>query len=60
MSTSIHASVRDWYEGFDTEIFDWETLLAADEGRQPNTSKPSNQDQNKLKKGIFIPTLTIQ
>jgi len=36
----------------DTEIFEWGTLLAADKGLQPNTSKPSTQDQNKLRKEV--------
>jgi len=37
----------------DTGIFEWENLLAANKGRQPNTSKISIQDQNKLRKGLF-------
>jgi len=44
----------------DTEIFGLETLLAADKGRHPNTSKPSTKDQNKLRKGIFILTLAVK
>jgi len=31
----------------DAEFFEWETLLAADQGRLPNTNKPSTQDQNE-------------
>jgi hypothetical protein len=46
-------------KGLDTEIFEWETQLAADKGRQPNTSKRSTQDQNELRKGIFIMTLAV-
>jgi len=34
----------------DTEIFEWETLLAADKGREPNKSKPSTYDQKYNKK----------
>jgi hypothetical protein len=44
---SIQGTVTDRWEGLDTEIFEWETLLAADKGRQPNTGKPSTQDQDE-------------
>jgi len=37
----------------DIEIFEGDILLAADKGRQPNTSKPYTQDQNKLRKLIL-------
>jgi len=44
----------------DTEIFGSETLLAVHKGLEPNTNKPSTQDQNKLRKGIFILTLSVK
>jgi hypothetical protein len=47
-------------KGWFTEIFEWETLLAADKGWQPNTSEASAQDQNELRKGIFILTLAFK
>jgi hypothetical protein len=33
--------------------------VAADKGLQPNTSKPSTQDQNKLRKRILISILAV-
>jgi hypothetical protein len=30
----------------DTDIFEWETLLALDKGQQPKTSKRSTEEQN--------------
>jgi len=44
----------------DAEIFEWETTLAADKGLQPNTSKLSAQDQNKIRKGIFKLNLAVR
>jgi hypothetical protein len=40
----------------DTEIFEWETWLAADKRQQTNTSKPSTEDQKQTNKKIFILT----
>jgi hypothetical protein len=34
----------------DTEIFEWETLLAADKGQESNKSKPSTYDKKETKK----------
>jgi len=34
--------------------------LAAHKGLQPNTSKPSTQDQNKRRKGILILTPAVK
>jgi len=43
-------TVSDRYEGLDTYIFEWKTLLAADKGREPNKNKPSTYDQKYNKK----------
>jgi len=44
----------------DTDIFEWETRLAVEKGLKPNTSRPPNQDQNKLSKGNLIRTLAVK
>ena len=51
-TVNFHPRNRDGQERLDTEIFKWETRLAADKGLQPSTSRPSTQDQNKIRKGI--------
>jgi len=43
--TPIWGAIGDKWEGLDTESFEQESQLAADEGLQPSTRGLSTQDQ---------------
>jgi hypothetical protein len=47
---------KDWLQ----RSLNGKLLLAVDKSQQPNTNKPSTEDQNKLIKGIFILTLAVK